>query len=86
MLLGALLAFSSAAAAEVKIYPYSGAHLLVGQKFDLRVEVSGVMAGQEAAVMLDGKPVAGLIKTNSAAGTVEYTLRRRLAVSGATTP
>ncbi|AZI41986.1 alkaline phosphatase [Deinococcus psychrotolerans] len=75
LLLGTLLALSSAAAAEVKIYPYSGAHVLAGQKFDLRVEVSGVAAGAEASVMLDGKPVAGLIKTNSAADTVEYTLR-----------
>ncbi len=64
-----------ASAASVAIYPYSGAHLLAGQRFDLRVEVSGITAGQEAAVTLDGKPVDGLVKTNSAADTVEYTLR-----------
>lgn len=88
------LALSSlAGAADVKVYPYGGAHLLAGQKFDLRVEVSGITAGQEAAVTLDGQPVAGLVKTNSAADTVEYTLRgtalsagsHTLAVAGAGT-
>ena len=82
-----------AGAAEVKIYPYNGAHLLAGQKFDLRVEVSGITAGQEATVTLDGQPVAGLVKTNSATDTVEYTLRdislpagsHTLAVTGAGT-
>ena len=84
---------SLASAADVKIYPYNGARLLAGQKFDLRVEVSGITAGQEAAVTLDGKPVEGLVKTNSAADTVEYTLRNTslpagshtLAVTGAGT-
>jgi len=82
---------SLAGAADVKVYPYSGAHLLAGQKFDLRVEVSGITAGQEATVTLDGQPVTGLVKTNSAEGSVEYTLRgtaltagsHTLAVSGA---
>ncbi|WP_407571502.1 alkaline phosphatase [Deinococcus altitudinis] len=73
---------SLAAAADVKVYPYSGAHLLAGQKFDLRVEVSGVTAGQEATVTLDGQPVAGLVKTNTAADTVEYTLRGTALAAG----
>ena len=80
------LALSSlAGAADVKVYPYSGAHLLAGQKFDLRVEVSGVTAGQEATVTLDGQPVAGLVKTNSAADTVEYTLRGAALTAGSHT-
>ncbi len=82
-----------ASAADVKIYPYNGARLLAGQRFDLRVEVSGITAGQEAAVTLDGKAVDGLVKTNSAADSVEYTLRNvslptgthTLAVTGAGT-
>ena len=91
--LSALALGSLASAATVAIYPYNGARLLAGQKFDLRVEVSGITAGQEAAVTLDGKPVEGLVKTNSAADTVEYTLRNTslpagshtLAVTGAGT-
>ena len=91
--LSGLVLGSLASAAEVKIYPYNGARLLAGQKFDLRVEVSGITVGQEAAVTLDGKLVAGLVKTNSAADTVEYTLRgtslpagsHTLAVTGAGT-
>ncbi|WP_293913532.1 alkaline phosphatase [Deinococcus sp.] len=75
LLLGSLLTVCAASAADVKIYPYDGARLLAGQQFDLRVEVSGVTAGQEAQVTLDGKPVEGLVKTNSAADTLEYTLR-----------
>jgi alkaline phosphatase len=75
LLLGSLLTVSAAFAADVKIYPYDGARLLAGQQFDLRVELSGVAAGQEAQVTLDGQPLAGLVKTNSAPDTLEYTLR-----------
>jgi alkaline phosphatase len=93
LMLSGLALGGMAAAADVKISPYSGAHLLAGQKIDVRVEVSGVTAGQEATVMLDGQPLAGLVKTNSAEGTVEYTLRgtalsagsHTLTVSGAGT-
>ena len=81
LLLGTLLT-ASAAAADVKIYPYDGARVLAGQQFDLRVEVSGITAGQEAAVTLDGQPLAGLVKTNSAADTVEYTLRGATLAAG----
>jgi len=83
--LSALGLGAQAAAADVKVYPYSGAHLLAGQKFDLRVEVSGVTAGQEATVTLDGQPVAGLVKTNTAADTVEYTLRGTALTAGSHT-
>ena len=83
--LSALGLGAQAAAADVKVYPYSGAHLLAGQKFDLRVEVSGITAGQEATVTLDGQPVAGLVKTNTAADTVEYTLRGTALTAGSHT-
>lgn len=93
LVLSGLTLSSAASAAAVQVYPYSGAHVLAGQKFDLRVEVSGVTAGQEATVTLDGQPVAGLVKTSTAADTVEYTLRgtalsagsHTLAVSGPAT-
>ncbi|WP_420597368.1 alkaline phosphatase [Deinococcus sp.] len=75
LLLGSLLTVSAAAAADVTIYPYDGAQLLAGQKFDLRVEVSGITAGQEASVMLDGQPMTGLAKTNTVADSVEYIVR-----------
>ena len=75
LLLGTLLTCCAASAADVKIYPYDGAQLLAGQKFDLRVEVGGTTPDQEAAVLLDGQPLTGMTKTSSAPQSVEYTVR-----------
>lgn len=60
-ILGVLLALSGAAsAADIKIHPYDGARLLAGQLVDVRVEVNGLAAGEQATITLDGQPLAGL--------------------------
>jgi alkaline phosphatase len=70
-----LMLASGALAATSSVQPYNGARLLAGQKFDLRVEFGGLTGTGEATVTLDGQPLSGLVKTNSAAGSLEYTLR-----------
>lgn len=72
-----VLALSSAAkAADAVIYPYDGAKVLVGQKFDLRIEVSNLKGNDSYTVMLDGKTVNGLVKSSAGAGKTEWTLRQ----------
>lgn len=75
-LIGLTLALSgSAGAVDVTISPYDGARLLAGQRFDLRVEVSGLGAGETPDISLDGRPLAGAQVGSSGAGKAEITLR-----------
>ncbi|MBC7646968.1 MAG: alkaline phosphatase [Pseudopedobacter sp.] len=71
----ALLSSAAQAASTVKIYPYSGAKFLAGQKFDLRIEVEGIQGADSYTVTLDGKPVNGLVRSSSGAGKTEWMLR-----------
>jgi alkaline phosphatase len=72
-----VLALSSAAkAADAVIYPYDGAKVLVGQKFDLRIEVSNLKGNDSYTVNLDGKAVNGLVKSSTGAGKTDWTLRQ----------
>ncbi|MEW6420592.1 MAG: alkaline phosphatase [Deinococcota bacterium] len=76
---------SAASAATVTVYPYDGARLLAGQRFDLRVEVSGLNAGETPEVTLDGQPLRGLTQTSSGAGKAELTGRDRSLSAGSHT-
>ncbi|OLV15679.1 Alkaline phosphatase [Deinococcus marmoris] len=74
-LMTALLFSGAASAATFQVYPYNGAKLLAGQKFDLRIEAEGVKGFKDAAVTLDGQVVSGLTRTTTKADSVEWTLR-----------
>lgn len=74
-LTAALLLSGAASAATFQVYPYNGAKLLAGQKFDLRIEAEGVKGFKDATVMLDGKALTGLTRTTTKADSVEWTLR-----------
>lgn len=70
-----LLLLSAASAAKLQVYPYDGARVLAGQRFDLRIEAEDVKGFKAATVTLDGKAVEGLVKTTSKDTSVEWTLR-----------
>lgn len=79
-------ALGLASAAKIVAYPYDGATLLAGQKFDLRIEVSGIEGSlSNYSVTLNGKPVAGLVQSSQGAGQVEWTLRNTQLPGGAHT-
>lgn len=65
----------AAGAADVTIYPYDGARLLAGQRFDLRVEVAGLGAGEQPQITLDGRALTGAQQGSSGAGKAELILR-----------
>ncbi|SMB96893.1 alkaline phosphatase [Deinococcus hopiensis] len=75
LLTSVLLLTASASAAKLQVYPYDGAKLLPGQRFDLRIEAEEVKGFKDAAVTLDGQPVQGLVRTTSKDTSVEWTLR-----------
>lgn len=61
--------------------PYDGARLLAGQRFDLRVEASGLQGDlQEYRILLDGRPLEGL---EEGPGKGEWTLRGLALAPGA---
>lgn len=71
-----LFILGSAWSANIKVYPYDEANVLAGQRFDLRIEASGLQGNLEAsAVLLDGQPLQGLTQTSQGAGQSEWTLR-----------
>lgn len=78
----ALLVVSAGAAPSVRIMPPDGSTFAVGQFFDLRVEASGIPAGDaQLSVALNGTPlesIEGLTvqRTSTAAGRMEATVRR----------
>jgi alkaline phosphatase len=74
-LTSALLLTGMASAATFNIYPYQGAKLLAGQRFDLRIEAEGVKGAGNATVTLDGKPVEGFARTTTKPDSVEWILR-----------
>lgn len=76
----------SAWAAKIAIYPYDGANLLAGQRFDLRVEASGLQGNLSAfQISLNGTPVQGLVQTSQGAGQAEWTLRQTFLRQGQNT-
>lgn len=76
VLLGLALALGSAWAAKLAVFPYDGAALLAGQRFDLRVEASELNGAlKDYRITLDGVPLTGLEQTSQATGTAEWTLR-----------
>ncbi len=82
LLTTALLASGLASAATLQIYPYNGAKVLAGQRFDLRIEAEGIKEFKDASVTLDGKAVDGLVKTTTKETSVEWTLRNFVLKSG----
>jgi len=75
LLTTALLLTGAASAADLKVYPYDGARVLAGQRFDLRIEAENVKGFKAASVTLDGRPVEGLTRTTTKDTSVEWTLR-----------
>lgn len=82
LLTTALLLTGFAAAADLKVYPYDGARVLAGQRFDLRIEAENVKGFKEAAVTLDGRPVENLVRTATKDTSVEWTLRGQSLAAG----
>lgn len=70
-----LALLASASAATITTAPYSGAKFLVGQHFDLRVEVSDLKNPKNITVSLNGKAIQGFAVSKSAEGKQELTLR-----------
>jgi len=71
-----VFALGSAWAAKIAIYPYDGAVLLAGQRFDLRIEATELKGSLNAyRITLDGQPLAGLEQTSQGAAQAEWTLR-----------
>lgn len=68
---------STASAASLKVYPYTGAKFLAGQQFDIRIEAADLQDFKSATVTLDGKELAGLSQTSSGAGKYEWSLRNQ---------
>lgn len=80
------LTLGSAWAAKIAIYPYDGAALLAGQRFDLRIEATELKGGLSAyRIALDGQPLAGLEQTSQGAAQAEWTLRGTFLRSGSHT-
>ncbi|GEM86564.1 alkaline phosphatase [Meiothermus granaticius] len=70
------LALGSAWAAKIAIYPYDGASVLAGQRFDLRVEASELQGSPSTyRITLDGQPLSGFQQTSQGPGQAEWTLR-----------
>lgn len=66
----------SALAARIAVYPYDGAVLLAGQRFDLRVEAQDLKGSlKDYRILLDGMPLQGLEATSQGPGMAEWTLR-----------
>lgn len=82
ILIGLLLASSASAAEVTTIVPYDGARLLAGQTFDLRVEVTGLLAGEAPTLTLDDRPLSGGQVTSAGAGKAEVTLRGQRLTAG----
>ncbi|MER3556330.1 MAG: alkaline phosphatase, partial [Meiothermus sp.] len=77
------LSLSSALAAKIAVYPYDGANVLAGQRFDLRVEASELQGNVSAyTITLDGQPVQSLVQSSAGAGQAEWTLRQTFLRSG----
>jgi len=77
------LSLSSALAAKIAVYPYDGANVLAGQRFDLRVEASELQGSVSAyTVTLDGNPVQNLVQSSAGAGQAEWTLRNTFIRAG----
>lgn len=77
ILTATMLLSSAAGAAKLEVYPYDGAKLLAGQKFDLRVEVEGIKDMKNVQITLDGKEVKGktVLKTQTKKDSMEWTVR-----------
>lgn len=77
------LSLGPALAAKIAVYPYDGANVLAGQRFDLRIEASELQGSVGAyTVTLDGNPVQGLVQSSAGAGQAEWTLRQTFIRSG----
>lgn len=73
-------------AAKIAIYPYDGAVLLAGQRFDLRIEATELKGSlKDYRITLDGKPLEGLERTSQGPGQAEWTLRATSLRSGSHT-
>jgi alkaline phosphatase len=80
------LTLGSAWAAKIAVYPYDGAALLAGQRFDLRIEASELKGSLKGyRVSLDGQPLTGLEQTSQGAGQTEWTLRSTFLRAGSHT-
>ncbi len=70
----ALAAVSAVAAPAIRVMPYAKARFAVGQRFDVRVEFTGLSGSAAAKFAIDGAPVE--VNTVADSGTARsYTLR-----------
>lgn len=76
LLLLALASTAAFAAPSIGIQPYNAARFAVGQKFDLRVEFTGLSGFVDAKFSIDGTPATVATTSDTATGR-SYTLRAR---------